>query len=131
MIFAMTLRCVIVDDNADVRRSARELLELQGISVVGLAVNGDEALRVVETAEPDVVLLDVDLGPESGLEIAKRLGQPLGAGGPSIILMSTYEETDLEDLLVEPVLGFVAKSDLSAAAIERLVESRSGGRPGY
>jgi two-component system nitrate/nitrite response regulator NarL len=62
----MPLRCLIVDDSPQFLRVARALLEREGIAVVGVASTSAEALRRVEELAPDVTLLDVDLGGESG-----------------------------------------------------------------
>jgi len=70
----MTLRCVIFDDCSDVLRAASELLEGDGIAVVGVATTGAEPIRPVERLEPDVTLLDIDLGQESGFDLARRIG---------------------------------------------------------
>jgi DNA-binding NarL/FixJ family response regulator len=123
----MTLRCVIVDDNPEVLRAASELLERQGVTVVGLAVNGEEALRVTEETRPDVVLVDIGLGPESGFDVVRRLAQGVPTAGPRTVLISTHEEADFADLIAaSPALGFLSKSDLSAQAIHLLLER---GRP--
>jgi CheY-like chemotaxis protein len=50
----MTVRCVIVDDSPAVLRAASELLEGEGIAVVGVAATGDEAVRLIDELEPDV-----------------------------------------------------------------------------
>jgi CheY-like chemotaxis protein len=121
----MTLRCVIVDDNPGVLRAASDLLEGQGITVVGLARTGKEALRVVAEGKPDVVLVDIDLGRESGFDITHRLVQSLQTAGSPTILISTHAEADFEDLIaVSPAIGFLSKTDLSATAIYRLLEGR-------
>jgi DNA-binding NarL/FixJ family response regulator len=118
----MTLRCVIVDDNRAVLSAASELLEREGISVVGVAASGDEALGLVDRLEPDVVLIDIDLGPESGFDLARRLAGPLDGAGSRGILISTHDEADFADLIAaSPAIGFLAKSDLSASAITRLL----------
>ena len=69
----MRLRCVIVDDSPAVLRAASELLEGQGIVVLGVAATGVQAVRLIDELEPDVVLVDIDLGPESGFDLARRL----------------------------------------------------------
>jgi DNA-binding NarL/FixJ family response regulator len=116
------LRCLIVDDNASFRNAAGKLLERQGVTVVGLASNAAEALRVARQLRPDVVL-----GCESGLDVARELvGR--GGEGPAVILISTHAEADFADLILQtPAAGFVAKSELSAEAIERLIRSPSRG----
>jgi DNA-binding NarL/FixJ family response regulator len=125
----MPLRCVIVDDNARVLRAASDLLGGQGITVVGLARTGDEALAVAEEVHPDVVLVDIDLGSDSGFDVARRLADGGNTTGSRTILISTREEADFEDLIaVSPAVGFLSKSELSAPAIYSLMERR--GREG-
>jgi DNA-binding NarL/FixJ family response regulator len=119
------LRCLIVDDNASFRNAAGNLLERQGVTVVGLASNAAEALRVARELLPDVVLVDIVLGRESGFDVARELAGS-GGEGPTVILISTHAEADFADLILQtPAAGFVAKSELSAEAIERLIRSPS------
>jgi DNA-binding NarL/FixJ family response regulator len=116
----MTLRCVIVDDSPTVRHAARDLLGREGIAVVGLAATADEAARLVDEQQPDVILIDIDLGADSGFALARRLANR-EVRAPSI-LMSTRAEADYADLIAaSPALGFLAKSDLSMTAIRRLL----------
>jgi CheY-like chemotaxis protein len=118
----MTLRCVIVDDNPEVLRTASHLLESQGVTVVGIAETSDEAVSRVEELQPDVMLIDIVLGPESGFDVARRLARCLDTSGPPTILISTREEADFADLIAaSPAIGFLPKSRLSAAAIRRLL----------
>jgi DNA-binding NarL/FixJ family response regulator len=118
----MMQRCVIVDDNPDVLRAASDLLEGEGISVVGIAATGDEAVSLVEELEPDVVLVDIDLGPESGFELTRRLVQSFEAARSRVILISTHDQADYGNLIAaSPAIGFLPKSDLSATAIRRLL----------
>ena len=120
----MTLRCVIVDDNPDVLRAASDLLDREGLAVVGVATTSEEALSLMRELGPDVMLVDIDLGPESGLDLARRLGQRLDAAGPQTILISTHDEADYADLIAaSPAIGFLSKADLSATAIRRLLAS--------
>lgn len=115
------VRCLIVDDSAGFLSTARRLLERQGIAVAGVASSGAEAALRVEELRPDVVLLDIDLGAESGLDVAERLG---GAGttSPRIIMISTHSEQDYRDLVAaSPAVGFLAKTALSAQAIQDLL----------
>ena len=121
------LRCLIVDDNPHFLEAARVLLEREGAEVVGVASTGAEAIERIQELSPDVTLLDIDLGGESGFEVARRLHQQ--AASP-VILISTYAEEDYADLIAaSPALGFLAKSALSASAVRDLLESR-GGRHG-
>jgi DNA-binding NarL/FixJ family response regulator len=126
----VTLRCVIVDDSPGVLRAATELLEIQGLAVVGVAATSEEALSLVEELEPDVVLVDIDLGPYSGFELARRLSQCLDTTSSRVILTSTHEQVDYANLIAaSPAIGFLPKSDLSANAIrELLAQAREQGR---
>jgi DNA-binding NarL/FixJ family response regulator len=124
----MTLTCVIVDDNPDVLRAATELLEGEGITVVAVAATSHEALSVMRRLDPDVMLVDIDLGPESGLDLARRLAETGSRGGSRTILISTHDEADFADLIAaSPAIGFLPKSDLSAKAIRRLLGERADG----
>jgi DNA-binding NarL/FixJ family response regulator len=117
----MTLRCVIVDDSPAVLRAASELLECQGIAVVGVAATGVDAVRLVEELAPDVVLVDIDLGPESGFDLARRVEETPDRAGTRSILISTHDGADFANLIAgSPAIGFLPKSDLSATAIHRL-----------
>ena len=95
----MTLRCLIVDDSPRFLDAARGLLEYQGVTVVGVASNSAEALRRAEELRPDVTLVDVDLGGESGLELARRLDGAAGVARAAVILISTHAEQDYAELI--------------------------------
>jgi CheY-like chemotaxis protein len=108
----MRLRSLIVDDNGNFLAAARNLLEREGIEVVGVATTGAEALELVDELRPDVALVDIDLGDESGFDVAQRLVES------SVVLISSYPEVDFADLIAaSPAVGFLSKSDLSARNI--------------
>jgi DNA-binding NarL/FixJ family response regulator len=118
----MPLRSLIVDDDASFIEASRALLERQGISVVGVAMTAADGLQGVRDLEPDVVLVDINLGADSGFDLTRQLADGGVPAAPKVILISTHSEEDFADLIAEsPALGFVAKSDLSAHAIEDLV----------
>jgi DNA-binding NarL/FixJ family response regulator len=121
------LRCLIIDDSELFQNAARSLIELGGITVVGVASNGVEAVQRVRELRPDVTLLDVDLGGASGFDVARRLHEE-GPPRPAVILISTHRESDYADLIAaSPVVGFLPKSTLSARAIRELLGSRAEG----
>jgi DNA-binding NarL/FixJ family response regulator len=119
----MPLRCVIVDDDDAFRQEMGALLEEQGISVVGGAASGAEALTQIAQSHPDVVLIDIDLRGESGLALTRMLGERAnGASFPRMVLISTHDGSEYADLIeASPAVGFLAKTELSAAAIERML----------
>ena len=118
----MALRCVIVDDSPGFTAAARDLLEREGVAVVGTATTCAEGRQRIEELRPDVALVDIILGEESGFDLARQLAH--GSGGePKTILISTYSERDFEDLIAaSPAVGFVSKSDLSARALCEALE---------
>jgi CheY-like chemotaxis protein len=118
----MALRALIVDDNAEFLAAARTLLQREGISVVAVASTSAGTLRLVEEHDPDVVLVDINLGDENGFDLAERLSPAAGRRWP-VILISADAEADLEDLIDASVaIGFVSKSRLSANAIAELLD---------
>ncbi|MDV7085786.1 response regulator [Rhodococcus sp. IEGM 248] len=119
------LRCLIVDDSPRFSDTARRLLERQGITVVGTASNTADAVRSAAELQPDVILVDVELGAESGFELAERLDED--AFPAAVILISTHAEQDLADLIAgSPAVGFVSKSELSSEAIRDLLGAGDG-----
>ncbi len=125
----MTLRCLIVDDSPRFLDAARGLLERQGITVVGVASTSAEAIRFAEELRPDVTLLDIDLGGQSGFEIARRLQRAATLAPARVILTSTHAEQDYADLIAaSPAIGFLPKSALSGSAIRDLLDRVSGPR---
>ena len=118
----MALRSLIVDDNTHFLTAARDLLEREVVEVVGVASSGAEALRLAGMLRPDVALVDIDLGDESGLDLARRL---VGADGERsrVVLISAYSENDFADLIAaSPAVGFLSKAELSAAKIEEVLQ---------
>jgi DNA-binding NarL/FixJ family response regulator len=119
----MALRALIVDDNGHFLLAARDLLEREGIEVVAVASTGAQAIRLASELKPDVTLLDIDLGQESGFDVAKALAEERSSNGVPVVLISTYAERDFADLIAaSPAVGFVSKSDLSARTVHEVLE---------
>jgi DNA-binding NarL/FixJ family response regulator len=117
----VAIRCVIVDDNRAFLEAAQTLLERQGLTIAGVASTSADAILEAERLRPDVVLVDVTLGDESGFELARRLTADQ-ARAATVILISTRSEADLADLVaLSPAAGFLSKSELSAEAIRGLL----------
>jgi two-component system, NarL family, nitrate/nitrite response regulator NarL len=71
----VALGCLIVDDNANFLEAAASLLQREGVTVVGLASSIADALQQARELSPDVVLVDIVLGRESGFDLARRLAE--------------------------------------------------------
>jgi DNA-binding NarL/FixJ family response regulator len=123
----VALRCLIVDDNRGFREAARTLLERQEIDVVAVASDAAGARSRVAELRPEVVLVDIALGAESGFELVRALARESTA---TMILISTLSEADFIDLIAaSPATGFIAKSDLSARSVRALVAHDEARRP--
>jgi CheY-like chemotaxis protein len=119
----MSLRCLVVDDNEAFLEAASLLLEREGVTVVGVASSIAEALRQARALRPDVILVDIGLGDESGFDLARLLVQDDRGDGAEVILISTAAEEDYRELIDEsPAAGFLPKSELSARDISRILD---------
>ena len=117
------MQCVIIDDSEPFLNVARSMLQRQGMTVIGVAVNGTEALRTARELCPDVALVDISLGAESGFDVGRQISPHVG----NVILISSNDPDDYAELIADsPAVGFLGKAKLSAQAIERLVTQSSG-----
>lgn len=120
----MPIRCLIVDDNSSFREEMGGLLEEQGLEVVGGAGSAAEALQQIAELRPDVALIDIDLGRDSGLTLATRLTETPRPAVPDVILISTHDEEAFADLIERSsAIGFLSKTELSGTAVRRMLAS--------
>ena len=122
----MTLRALVVDDEAPARGRLRQLLaERDDIEVVGEAEDGVDALERIHALTPDVVFLDIQMPGCTGLDVAASLGQPR----PAIIFCTAFDQHAVDafelqavDYLLKPVTR--ARLD---AALGRLMPGAADG----
>ena len=114
---------LIVDDHPSFRAAARFVLETEGFEVVGVAGDGDSAVREIVRASPQIVLLDISLPDMDGFEVASRLR---AAGVSStIVFTSSRDGSEFGSLVADSGgSGFVAKAELSGDALRALVANR-------
>jgi DNA-binding NarL/FixJ family response regulator len=116
------IRCVIVDDDDSFIEAARALLERDGVTVADIAHSCAEAVQRSQTVHPDVILIDIRLGRESGFDVARQLAD--NGHTATLIMISTHAGEDYADLIAQsPVAGFLPKAELSAAAIRRILDA--------
>jgi DNA-binding NarL/FixJ family response regulator len=115
------LRGLIVDDSDTFLTSASRLLQSQGVEIVGTATSTAEALELAIASSPDLALVDVELGEEDGLALAKKLRSHSPA--TRVIMISTYDRDQMQGLIAaSSAVGFLPKSRLSGDAVRALVE---------
>jgi CheY-like chemotaxis protein len=122
-LWCMAIRCLIVDDSPRFARVAVELLEEEGIDVLAVASGGEEAVRLARELRPNLALVDIDLGADNGLAVARRLrGGEHGELVEAVIVISTHAQEEFAELIeASPAVGFLPKAALSADAIEALL----------
>ena len=118
----VSLRLLIVDDSEQFLRAATSSLGRNGIEVVGTATSSAAALEQVAGLRPDVVLVDVGLGEESGFDLTRQLVDAYPYLASRVVLISTRAEDDYGELVeTSPAAGFIPKSELSVSAVRELI----------
>jgi DNA-binding NarL/FixJ family response regulator len=121
----VTTSVLIVDDHADFRSRAREVLEADGYEVVGEAADGVSALAASRELRPDVILLDVQLPDMDGFEVARRLMED--GHKFAVILTSSRDASDYGHKIARSsARGFLPKAELSGASIQALLQGVGG-----
>ena len=122
------VRLVLADDHEIMRVGLRSLLEAQlNWSVVGEAIDGEEAVETVLSLKPDVALLDIAMPKISGLEAARQI--LLQVPRTKILLLSAHDSTQvIADVLDSGAKGYVLKSDAArdlVAAVQALYSNQT------
>ncbi|MGU3432271.1 response regulator [Actinomycetes bacterium M1A6_2h] len=115
-------RVVIVDDSPAFCAAARAMFETAGVEVVGTASTSGDALTIVAAERPEVILVDIDLGGESGFDVVTALSALECTPRPAIVLVSTHDEEDFADMVeASAAVGFLPKFALSVDLITETV----------
>lgn len=110
----MTIRLLVVDDSAFMRRIITDLAEqIQGIEVVGIARNGLDALDVIPKLNPDIITLDIEMPKLNGIDTLKRIKADYEI---PVIMLSSLSGTDITiEALEQGAVDFIEKPrDLNA-----------------
>jgi two-component system, NarL family, response regulator DevR len=128
-----TARVMLVDDHAIVRRGLRSILELEpDISVVAEAGERDEALRLLDRVEPDVILLDLKLSAEDDAEGLALCSEIIARRADSrVVVLSTFlDENLLNQALRRGAKAYVLK-DVDLVELVRIIRAVSRGESGF
>lgn len=124
---AQPIRVVLVDDHAMVRQGIRDRLSKEAdISVVGEAENRESGIALVDQLLPDVVVLDIRLGQDSGIEVAKKLRTDHPK--TKILILSAYDYDQYVRALARVgVDGYISKENSQEELVEAIREVVAGG----
>ena len=123
-------RILIVDDHALAREGLRAVLVAGGLDVVGAAADGESAVELARELVPDVVLMDVRLGPGiDGLEATRRI---VALGQPTRILMLTLHDMSgyVREALAAGAAGYVLK-DTAIDDLRAAIAQVMSGQPAF
>jgi DNA-binding NarL/FixJ family response regulator len=88
----MTIRVVLADDQALLRKGFRMILEAEeGVEIVGEAPDGADAVRLVELYRPDVVLMDVRMPVLDGIEATRAITTSDAGDGTRVLILTTFD----------------------------------------
>ena len=102
------VRVLIVDDHDLFRTGLRNLLEDEGVQIVGEAAAGQEALKIVRELAPDVVVMDLNMPSMSGVEATRHI-TALSPLTKVIVLSISEEDSDVLDAIVAGACGYLLK----------------------
>ena len=122
------MRILLADDHGIVRRGLKSLLESQpGLSVIGEAADGLEALRLCSELSPDLLIIDISMPLMNGIEVASR-AQKLEAAPGVIILSMHADESYIMRALAAGARGYLVK-DATDEDLIPAVRAVAAGKP--
>ena len=123
----MSIRVVVADDFPLVRDAVAQVLDRDpGISVVGRAAGGEEALHMVAVHDPDVLILDLHMPDCGGIRVLERLRE---AGARTRVLMMTASESpeSLMDAVNAGAQGYITKRSTGEEVRQAVITTHGDG----
>jgi len=119
------LRVLVVDDHDLFRTGLRNLLEEQGVNVVGEAENGETAIRLASDLAPDVVIMDLNMPGFGGVETTRRLSS-LAPLSRVVVLTISADDDDVMNAVMAGACGYLLKD----SSIQELIAGISAASEG-
>ncbi len=126
-VHTATLKVLIVDDHPMVREGLAGIFARYNISVTGLAANGQAAIEMFQADKPDVVLLDLRLPDQSGIEVLRAL-LALDPQTRGVMLTSAQGDASVYEAISAGACGYLLKGIEGGALAEQLRRVAAGGK---
>ena len=125
------IRVVLADDYPLMRENVRKLLaKADGITVIGEAADGHEALAMVSALEPEVLVLDMEMPGLSGLKVARQLQTEKSP--VQILVISAYDDKQyIQGVLEIGAAGYLVKSEATPDMIIKAIRGVAGGEKNW
>ena len=121
------MRILLVDDHPTVRLGLRHLLTSAGFEIIGEAENAADAMRLAEDSCPDIVLLDLRLGEESGIEVCREIKTLRDA--PRVLVFTAHASVeDVAGATLAGADGYLHKGVAERELFEAVRRIHAGGR---
>ncbi|MCK6628125.1 MAG: response regulator transcription factor [Anaerolineae bacterium] len=122
------IRVLIVDDHEIVREGLETLLsEETGVSVVGQAANGAEAVALAAELQPDVILMDLVMPELDGIEATRQI-RSAGLASQILVLTSFADDQKVREAIEAGAIGYLLK-DVLKADLLRAIQAAAQGKP--
>ena len=116
-------KIVVADDDRMFRKAAETTLRRQGYTVA-TASDGEEALQLIRSQRPDIIVLDLIMPKLQGFDVLQVLKQdPVTAAIPVIVLSSLIQEQDKQEALDLGAVAYFNKAAFSLGELVKQVES--------
>lgn len=122
------MKLMLVDDNRLMLEGLQSLLEAHGVDVVGVAVNGLEAIDAARALKPDVILMDIRMPGCDGLAATRRIKAEM-PDVRIIVLTTSTEDDDLFEAVRSGACGYLLKSMDTGELVEALEQAKDGTPP--
>jgi two-component system response regulator NreC len=121
----MPIRVVLADDHVLVRQGLRSLLEREKFQVVAEASDGQEAVRMAETHNPDIAVIDISMPILNGIDAVRELGR--SCPKTKAILLTQHEEDQyIREALEVGVKGYVLKNQVASDLVHAIQQVSRG-----